>query len=516
MINDTGYRAVRWQEPIIFQLSKKGRRGFIPPKVEEAVKSQAGDVLSELPDRIRRKEPPALPELAEPQVVRHYIRLSQQNFGVDSGINVGTGTTTLKYNPKINETLARSPKIAELHPLQDESTVQGILQVMHELGLWLCEISGMDECSVQPRAGASAVFANARIMHAYHESRGEGHKDEVITTVLSHPCDGASPAMAGYKVVTLYPNEETGVPDIEALKAAASNRTAGIMITDPYDTGVFDPNLEEYIKIVHEVGGLVAIDQANANSVLGRLRVGDAGADMCHFNLHKSFAIPHASCGPGSAPICVKAKLAKFLPIPQVRLNESRYYLDYDVPDSIGKVGGFFGVVPNVLRAYAWILSMGKEGLLTTSEVAVMNNNYLIKKLQNVRGVALPWSKAHPFRLQEARFSLEQMKRDTGIGIDDLNRRIVDFGIQRCFTSHEPWFVPEPFTPEPPESASKEDLDKFVEVLDRISEEAYSTPDVIRTAPHNCAISKIDTSYSHDPSKWALTWRAYQKKQTSR
>jgi len=514
VISDTGYQAVKWHEPIIYQLSKKGRRGFILPKIEENVKTQVGDVLSELPDGIRRKHPPALPELSEPQVVRHYIRLSQQNFGVDSGINVGVGTTTLKYNPKINEVLARSSKITDLHPLQDESTVQGILQIVYQLGLWMCEISGMDECSVQPRAGASAVFANALIIRAYHKSLGQDQRDEIITTVLSHPCDGAAPAMAGYKVVTLHPDEETGVPDIEAFKAAASKHTAGLMITDPYDTGVFDPNLEEYIKIVHEAGGLVAIDQANANSVLSRLRVGDVGADLCHFNLHKSFAVPHASAGPGSAPICVKKKLAKFLPVPQVRLSGTGYYLDYDLPDSIGKVGGFFGVIPNVLRAYAWILSMGREGLHAVSEVAVMNNNYLIKKLQGVRGVTLPWSTAHPFRLQEARFSLEQMKRETGIGIEDVNRRIVDFGVQKCFTSHEPWFVPEPFTPEPPESATKEDLDKFVEVFNQLSKEAYSAPDTIRNAPYNCAISKIDMSYSRDPSKWALTWRAYKKKHT--
>jgi len=509
----TDYHAVVWNEPIIYELSRKGRRGFMVPIVEEGVKAAVANVVSLIPEKMRRKDPPKLPELSEPEVVRHFIRLSQQTFGVDSGINAGVGTCTMKYNPKVNEALARSPKASDIHPLQYEETVQGILEIMYRLKKWLCEISGMDDFSLQPRGGAHAVLTNALIIRAFHKFNGElEQRNEIITAVLSHPCNSAAPATAGFKVVTLYPNEETGIPDMEALKAAVSKHTAGMMITDPYDTGIFDSNIEEYIRIIHEVGGLVAIDQANANSILGRLRIGDVGADLCHFNLHKSFSSPHGSCGPGSAPIGVKEELIKFLPVPTVEFDGQKYYLDYDRPHSIGKVAEFYGVIPAILKAYAWIMTMGAEGLKETSEVAVINNNYLIKKLLQVRGVSLPWGKCHPFRLQEARFSLEKLKEDTEIGIEDVNRRIVDFGVQRCFTSHEPWIIPEPFTPEPPETTPKEDLDRFAEIFHQISQEAYTNPDMIKRAPHNCAISKIDPGPSTDPKKWAMTWRAYLKK----
>jgi glycine dehydrogenase subunit 2 len=387
---------------------------------------------------------------------------------------------------------------------------------MYELQKWLCELSGMDEFSLQPRGGAHAVFGNAHLIRAYHKFKGElEQRNEIITTVLSHPCNGGSPAAAGFKVVTLYPDEQTGYPDIEALKAAVSKRTAGLMMTDPYDTGVFDRNIEEYIKIVHEAGGLVAIDQANANSILCRIRIGDLGADLCHFNLHKSFSTPHGSTGPGSAAIGAKKELAKFLPVPVVDYDGKKYYLDYDRSRTIGKVAEFYGVIPSILRAYAWLMMMGAEGLEEVSEVAVMNNNYLVKKLLEVRGVSLPWQKAHPLRLQEARFSLQRMKEETGVGIADVNHRIVDYGLQDMETSHEPWIIPEPLTPEPPETTPREDLDRIAEVMHEISREAYTNPDIVKTAPHNAAISKIDTSPSSNPAKWAMTWRAYLKKTRS-
>jgi glycine dehydrogenase subunit 2 len=373
----------------------------------------------------------------------------------------------------------------------------------------------MEEFSLQPRGGAHAVFANACIIKAYHQLQGElDQRSEMITTVLSHPCNAGSPATAGFKVITLYPDKDTGIPDIEALKAAVSKNTAGLMITDPYDTGIFDSNIQEYIRIIHEAGGLVAIDQANANSILGRLRIGDTGADLCHFNLHKSFSTPHGSCGPGSAPIGVKKELSKFLPVPVVAFNEGKYYLDYGKPHSIGKVSEFYGVPQNVLKAYAWILSVGAEGLRETSEVAILNNNYLIQKLRAIRGITLPWGRHQPFRMQESRFSLETLREDTGIGISDVNRRVVDFGIQRCFTSHEPWIISEPFTPEPPETIPKEDLDRFAQIFQQISNEAYTNPELVSQAPHSCAIAKVDPAPARDPQKWAMTWRAYLKKRT--
>ena len=504
------YHAVSWNEPIIYELSRKGRRASMIPRIESEIQEQIGE--PSLPDVMRRKTPPKLPELSEPQVIRHYLRLSQQTFGVDSGIHIH-GTCTMKYNPKINEAIARSAKSADTHPLQDEETVQGTLEVMFQMKTWLCQISGMDDFSLQPRGGAHAVLTNALMIHAYHKSRGEGdQRNEVITTIHSHPCNGGSAAVAGYKVITLYPDRETGCPDPEALKAAVSKRTAALMVTDPYDTGVFDPKIDEYIKIIHEAGGLVAVDQANANSLLGRLRIGDIGADLCHFNLHKTFSAPHGSTGPGSAPVGVKAHLGKFLPVPTVEFDGSKYHLDYDRPESIGKVAQFYGVVPNVLKAYMWILSMGEEGLRETSEIAVLNNNYMIKKLSEVKGVTLPWAKEQPKRLQEARFSLGKLKDETGVGVNDVNRRIIDFGIQDSETSHEPWFIPEPLTPEPPESTSIEDIDTFVRIIDLVCKEAYSNPEVVKNAPHRASIAKIDLAPASDPTKWAMTWRAYVKK----
>jgi len=510
---DTGYQAVIWNEPLLHELSVSGRRGSIITQSTAEIKSQVGDVVSKISPKMLREQPPNLPEMSEPDVVRHFIRLSQQNYGTDSGINVGVGTCTMKYNPKVNETVARSSKVLNLHPLQDTSTIQGLLEIIYTLNEWLCEIGGMDKFSFQPRGGAQAVFANSHIMKAYHESMGESEqRNEIITTVLSHPCNGSSPSVAGYKVITLFPEKETGVPSIEALKAAVSKKTAGLMFTDPYDTGVFDKNITEYIDTIHDAGGLVAIDQANANSILGRLRVGDIGVDLCHFNLHKSFSTPHGSCGPGSAPIGVRGELVEFLPTPVVEKNDTDYFLDYDRPKSIGKISNFYGVIPNILRAYAWIMSNGYQGLMETSEVAVINNNYLIKKLMKIKGITLPWYEAHPFRLQESRFSLEKMEEETGIGVADFNRRIVDFGIQRCFTSHEPWVFPEPFTPEPPETNSIEDLDLFAEILARVSDEAYNNPQIVKTAPHNCSVSKVNFEPATDSTKWAMTWRAYLKK----
>jgi len=506
------YRGVVWHEPIIYELSKCGRRGCAVPTIDPGIEAVVGDVLSNIPQDARRKDAPALPELSEPEVARHFIHLSQQNYGTDSGNCIGVGTCTMKYNPKVNEALARSAKLARIHPLQDQGTVQGILEIMFRFGRWLCEISGMDDVSLHPRAGAHAILTNARIIRKYHEVKGElDQRDEIITTVLSHPSNGAAPAVAGFKVITLYP-DETGTPSLEALKAVVSKHTAGIMITDPYDTGVFDKNIEEYIRVVHEAGGLAAIDQANANSILGRLRIGDIGADLCHFNLHKSFSTPHGSSGPGSAPICVKKELSRFLPVPAVAYDGTNYSLDYDRPDTIGKTADFYGVIPNLVRAYAWIMTMGADGLRETSEVAVINNNYLIGRMLKIRGVTLPWREHHPKRMQEARFSLQTMKEETGIGIDALNRRIVDLGIQKCFTAHHPPLVPEPLTPEPVESNSREDIDQFVDAIQKISDEAYSTPSLVEEAPHNCAITQIDPSPATDAKKWAMTWRAYLKK----
>lgn len=510
---ETGYQAVRWNEPVIYELSRKGMDNRIIPEAEREIREQVGDVRKLIPAAMRRDSAPPLPEVAEPEVMRHYLRLSQQTFGLDSGINIGLGTCTMKYSPKASERLCRLPGISELHPLQPDETIQGILELMYGLRNWLCELSGMDEFSFQPRGGAHGVFANAAIIRAYHRARGAYERNEIITCAISHPCNAACPAAAGFKVITLYPDPVTGNIGIETLKAALSERTAGLMLTAPYDTGVFDSEIGEYIRVVHEAGGLVSLDQANFNAVITVLRAGDMGADLMHFNLHKTFSTPHGSLGPGTGAIGVKSFLRDFLPVPVVEFDGSRYRLNYDLPDTIGRVGGFYGVVLNALKAYAWIMRMGRDGLQAASEWAVLNNNYLVKKLLEVQGVGISWPNRR--KLQEARFTLEQLREDTGIGTTEFNNRVVDYGIQSYFDSHEPMIIPEPVTPEPSEAVSKDDLDRFAEVFRRVSEEAYTNPEIIKTAPHRCAIHRIDPEPLENPDKWAMTWRAYLKKSQS-
>ena len=506
------YHAVLWDEPIIFEMSQEGTRGHLVPEVEEQIVSTVGRAESFLPKHMIRKHPPRLPELSEPEVMTHYLHMSQQTFGFDSGIIAGIGTCTMKYSPKVNEQLARLPQMADIHPLQDETTVQGILEIMYMVQELLREITGMDEVNLQPSGGSHGVYTNCCMMRAYHNSQKQlAEKTEVIVPSLSHPCNAAAPASVGFKVVTLEPDGETGCPDIEALKAAVSRHTAGMLLTDPYDTGIFDSQIEQYAKIIHEIGGLVLLDQANANSILGIVRAGDIGADMCQLNLHKTFSSPHGSEGPGSGVVAVKEEVKKFMPVPVVEFDGNRYRLNYDRPYSIGKVRSFYGNVQVALRAYAWMMALGAEGIVDSAKLAVLNNNYMIKKLSGVRGLSLPYAK-HRYRLQETRFSWEQLSKDTGITTDEISNRMMDYGVSNYFSSHYPMIVPEPMTPEPTESISKADIDRFCEIVNQISIEAYTSPQVVRTAPHNCAISRMDMTPMHDAKKLATTWNAFLKR----
>jgi glycine cleavage system P protein (glycine dehydrogenase) subunit 2 len=506
------YHAPVWSEPIIMEMGHRGERGIIVPEIEEEISQEVGDPESYVPSMMRRKKPPGLPELAQPQVLRHYLRLSQQTLGMEFNIDIGLGTCTMKYSPKIDEEFVR--QIADIHPSQHEDTLQGILKILYRFGrLFLKEISGMDEFSYQAAGGSEAAFTNASIIGKYHEMNGElAERNEIITTIFSHPCDAAAPGTAGFKIVTLYPDPETGYPNVDALKAAVSKRTAGIMITNPEDTGIFNPEIAEWTKIVHEVGGLCAYDQANANAILGITRARDVGFDMCFFNLHKTFSSPHGGEGPACGAIGVKEELAKFLPVPVVTFDGTKYHLDYDRPHSVGKVRDFYGNVPVVLRAYAWAMSMGSEGLREVAEVSTMNNSYLDNKLLRIRGVTKPYKVAR--RVDQVRYSLEKLKAETGIGTHEINRRILDFGLQSYFTSHHPWIVQEPFTPEPCETYSKADIDYWAAVLQRVCEEAYENPKTIKTAPHNSTIAKIHEEQLDDPKKWAITWRAYVRKRS--
>jgi glycine dehydrogenase subunit 2 len=504
------FHQARWDEPIIFELSREGQRGLLVPDVEEEIRNEVGDVMATLPENLRRRQPPDLPELAQPQVLRHYIRLSQENLGADLNIEIGQGTCTMKYSPKINDQLAALPEIADLHPLQDEATVQGILEVMYRFEQILKEISGMDQFSLQPGAGSEAIYTNVSIIRAYHEARGEAsQRDEVITTIFSHPSNAACARTAGFKVITLYPDED-GYPDLEALRAAVSERTAGLLITNPEDTGIFNPRIEEFVQVVHEAGGLCSYDQANANGILGITRARDAGFDLCHFNLHKTFSSPHGCGGPGAGASGVTHELARFLPVPVVEFDGEKYHLDYDRPDSVGKIRPFYGYAPVILRAYAWVMSLGAEGLREVSEIAVLNNNYLLNKMLEITGVSAPYARGKR-RIEQVRYSWEELANETGVHSEELGIRAADFGVH-YWTSHHPFIVPEPCTLEPTESFSKDELDEYVAIMAHVAEEARTNPRLVKTAPHNSTIHTIDHAPLDDPSRWAMTWRAYRRK----
>ncbi len=400
--------------------------------------------------------------------------------------------------------------MSEIHPLQDESTVQGILEVFYLLEQLLKEISGMDRFTLQPGAGSAAIYTNVSMIRAYHARRGEAAtRDEVITTIFSHPSNAACAKTAGYKIVTLYPDQD-GYPDLEALKAAVSERTAALLITNPEDTGIFNPRIEDFVRLVHQAGGLCSYDQANANGILGITRAREAGFDLCHFNLHKTFSTPHGCGGPGAGACGVTEALAPFLPVPTVEFNEGKYSLDYDRPDSIGKIRPFYGVAQNVLKSYAWIMSLGADGLREVAEVAVLNNNYLLKRILEARGASAPYAKGKR-RIEQVRYSWQQLCEDTGVHTEEIGLRVADFGTH-YWMSHHPYIVAEPFTLEPTESYSKADLDEYAAILKHIAEEAYRDPDVVKNAPHNSTVHKTDPEPFDAPDEWAVTWRAYLRK----
>ena len=496
-------------------MSVPGERGVLVPQAEKEVEAKVGDGIGVIPKNLKRKTPPALPEVNQMRVNRHFMHLSQEVLGTDVNIDISQGTCTMKYSPKFQEHLAaRHPGMTEVHPLQDPDTIQGILEMYYKFEGFLKEISGMDYFCMQPGGGAHAVFTNASIIRAYHKSRGDNKRDEVITTMFSHPCDAATPATAGYKVITLMP-DENGYPDLVAMKAALNERTAGILITNPEDTGIYNPRIEEYVQAAHAVGALCSYDQANANGMLGIARAREAGFDLCHFNVHKTFSSPHGCMGPALGANGVTEELAKFLPLPRVEFDGQKYYLDYDRPASIGRVRSFFGNAPVVLRAYAWIMQHGAEGLKEVAKCSVLNNNYMEKKLREIPGVTV-WYAQGKRRLEQVRYSWEKLKEDTGVGTDDVMRRMGDYGLQHYWTSHHPWVVPEPFTLEPCDSYSKDDIDEYVAVLKKISDEAYSNPELVKNSPYNLPVHKVPAPSIDEAERIAVTWRQYLKKKGSK
>lgn len=465
--------------PLIFERSKEGRYAYSLPQSD--IKTDA--VSSILDEKFIRKEKAELPEVAELDLVRHYTELSNKNFGVDSGF-YPLGSCTMKYNPKINEKVARIPGFAESHPLQDEDQVQGSLEIIYSLQEELKEITGMDEVTLQPAAGAHGEWTALMIFKAYHQKNGEGHRDEVIVPDSAHGTNPASASFAGFKSVTVKSNER-GEVDIDDLKRVVNENTAAIMLTNPNTLGIFEKNIMEIREIVHEAGGLLYYDGANLNAIMDKVLPGDMGFDAVHLNLHKTFTGPHGGGGPGSGPVGVKKELASYLPKPMVIKEGQTYKYDNDIENSIGRVKPFYGNFGIYLRAYTYIRTMGAEGLKEVSEAAVLNANYIKASLKDYFEIPYEQYCKHEFVLSGSK------QKEHGVRTLDMAKRLLDFGVHPP-TIYFPLNVEEGMMIEPTETESKETLDHFINAMIEIAEEAKNDPDKVLEAPHTTIIDRLD------------------------
>ena len=491
------FAQAKWNEPTINRLSEHGKIGY------HTVSQGQPPTVDSIPKSLRRSNPPVLPEISEIEVIRHYTRLSQENFGIDLGL-YPLGSCTMKYNPKVCDLIAASHKIQELHPYQDERTVQGILALLYEATDRLAKIVGVEKMTLQPAAGAQGEYTGLMLIRAYQRDKGDGERDEIIVPDSAHGTNPASAAMAGYKVVEVRSNS-SGCVDTEALSAAVSRRTAGLMITNPNTLGIFEPDILEITGLVHDAGGLLYYDGANLNAIMGKTKPGDMGFDIVHINLHKTFATPHGGGGPGSGPIGVTSALSDYLPVPTVEFDGTKYYLDYNRPKTIGKIRAFHGNVAVVLRAYAYIILHGAEGLEAASEVAVLNSNYLAQKLRNIKGFSLPFTESTP-RKHEFVLSASQLLRETGVSALQVAKRLLDFGVHPP-TVYFPLIVEEAMMIEPTETVSKQELDGMIHAFQQISEEAYSGSEMLKTAPRATSVTRIDEAKANRPKTMKLTWR---------
>jgi glycine dehydrogenase subunit 2 len=415
----------------------------------------------------------------------------------------------MKYNPPMNEEIVRNPQFAQIHPHQDSATLQGILHIFYELEQWLNEITGMDHISLQPAAGAQGELAGVLIIRAFHADRGELEtRREIIVPDSAHGTNPASAAMAGFDVVVI-PSNVDGQVDLPALEEAVSDATAGLMLTNPNTLGLFEQNIEKIAQIVHKSGGLLYYDGANLNANLGRVRPGDMGFDIIHLNLHKTFATPHGGGGPGAGPVGVKKRLAPYLPIPLVRFDGTKYFLEMDRPKSIGRLHGFWGNAAVLLKAYAYIMRMGSEGLHAVSDYAVLNANYLMKQIEGTKGYDIPYAPGI-WRKHEVVISAKPLEEATGVNARDVAKALLDRGIHAP-TFYFPTIVEEALMVEPTETFGKDELDRFVAALREIAKQAYTDPSVICNTPRNTAIPRLDEVKAAHPRTMALSWRMQQK-----
>lgn len=464
---------------LIFELSREGRRAYSLPECD--VPEQ--DLEELLGEDVLREESPKLPEVSELDVVRHYTNLSRLNYSVDTQF-YPLGSCTMKYNPKIDEDVAKLDGFTDVHPHQSEDTVQGCLELLYHMDAMLSEITGMSRISFQPAAGAHGELTGLMIIKAYHENRGQGHRHKIIVPDSAHGTNPASAMMVGYDVVEVK-SDDRGCVDIEALNEIVDENVAGLMLTNPNTLGLFEENIVEISEIVHGVGGLLYYDGANLNAIMGMARPGDMGFDVVHLNIHKTFSTPHGGGGPGSGPVGVKEDLIPFLPVPMIEKKDNRYYLDYDRPLSIGKVKAFYGNFNVLVKAYAYILSMGARGLKAASQNAVLNANYLMAMLKDYYD--LPYER---YCMHEFVISAKPQK-EWGVSAMDIAKGLIDYGFHPP-TVYFPMIIREALMIEPTETESKETLDRFANAMIELSKIAKEEPHRLENAPHSAPMSRLD------------------------
>ena len=469
-------------EKLIFELSHKGRKGYTLPKMDVA----SGSAKHSIPDKYIRSTPVELPEVSENEVVRHFVRLSTMNYHIDKGF-YPLGSCTMKYNPKVNEITSAMSGNADIHPLEPQEAVRGALELMFNLSEMLQEIAGMSAVSLQPAAGAQGELTGIMLIRKYHESKGKV-RSKILVPDSAHGTNPASVAISGYKAVSVKSNPN-GTVDLDDLKQHLDDEVAGMMLTNPNTLGIFETDIVKISKMVHDVGGLMYMDGANLNAIVGLVRPGDMGFDVVHINLHKTFSTPHGGGGPGSGPVAVNDKLKDFLPVPVIEKQGDKFVLSFNKTNSIGKIHSFFGNFGMLVRAYTYILSHGPDGLRNNSINAVINANYLLSKLRN--NFVLPY-KARP--MHEFVLSAD-MQKDRGVKTLDIAKRILDYGYHAP-TIYFPLIVHEALMIEPTETETKETLDAFAESLLKIDEETKSSPDTVRSAPSTTPIGRLDDAYA--------------------
>jgi glycine dehydrogenase subunit 2 len=470
---------------LIFELSRPGRsaRAQVPPTLpgQDAA-------VADIPAALLRERPPVLPEVSELDALRHYTRLSQRNFSIDTQF-YPLGSCTMKYNPRACHQLAMLPGFLSRHPLAPAETGQGFLACLHELQQMLCDVTGMAGVSLAPMAGAQGEFAGVAMIRAYHESRSDGARREIIVPDAAHGTNPATAVMCGYAVREI-PTRRDGNVDLEALRAAVGPQTAGLMLTNPSTLGVFERSIVEIRNIVHGAGGLLYYDGANLNAILGRVKPGDMGFDAIHINLHKTFATPHGGGGPGAGPVGVSRRLLPFLPLPLVREEAGRYRWleESDLPQSVGRFSAFGGNAGVLLRAHVYARMLGAGGMRRVAEFATLNANYLMARLR-----AAGFEAAYPQRRASHEFilSLSELKEATGVTAMDVAKRLLDKGFHAP-TTYFPLLVPECLLIEPTETESRQTLDAFVQAMTEIRDEAHRNPEMVKSAPHTTPVRRLD------------------------